>query len=1088
VGSGFHFHALPEERSATERALAVATCLTFALVLRSLLAPWLEPGGAYAFLLPAICASAWFSGPRWGAAAAAVAVFLIHAQLGLATIWQTSHEIARITLFCANGAILVILCTAWQQGLRRTRRARNEAARQFEIMANNAPVLIWTTDQDGRCVFVNRHWRTFTGRQLESDGLRPGRVHPSDAPRYEAVSAEAIAARKAFRIEYRLLRNDDEYRWLEEQAVPRLDDRGRFEGYTGSCNDITDARSEREELSYVGRIQSALTESLDVDVCADVVTRALVPRLADWCRLQLTDESGEFEYARATHFETISDPRWPVPAPERAHPASARVRAIIETGDIQQGEADDALRREIAQSPDHYERLRSIRSLRYLGVPLRARGRIVGTLEIAMAETGRPLGEDVTRLLKKIAATTGFAMENARLYRSICRAHRAEAEARREVERSEQRFRFVWDANVFGVGTIDSDGRLRTSNEVLATLLGFDANTLALGRANLNERTPPEWRAVNRQAADEIARTGRCSPYETEFLRADGTTAQVLVAGSALPDSPERILFVLDLSARKQAERALDRQRLLLRTIVDSMPAMVGYLDTDLRFKLHNERWRKWLGREASAINGRTAREVFGSEAYPQIQPYLEAALRGRTIRHETTLHTTVRARHLIATYRADRDENDEIVGVVVHAYDITERKEVEQALADALSRYRFLADAMPQMIWTADPEGRLDYVNRRWLETTGMTELAALEPDGWLGAVHFEDREETRAQWHRALVETTPFEHECRIRCGKNVSWRWHLVRALPRRDAGLEVAQWVGSATDVDEQRRAFAELEHARQRLKDHAEELEQRVRARTETLREANAELEAFTYSVSHDLRTPLQFIRGFAEAIQSSGALAGSSENAEHLSRIIRAAARMDATIGDLLAYSRLTQSEIQLEPLRLETAVTDVLAQHHAAIKRTGATVFVDRPLPAVCADRTGLTQALANLISNALKFTRPGEAPWIRIRAETDERAVRLWVEDRGIGIEAADQDRIFRLFERLHGHSDYPGTGVGLSLVRKAVTRMGGTCGVVSSPGQGSRFWLEFPTACNVPNLPSPSNGDSAVAPRIGPIPEVN
>lgn len=1086
MGSGFHFHTLPEERGATERALAVATSLTFALVLRSLLAPWLEPHGVYAFLLPAICASAWFSGWRWGAIAGAVTIFLVHVQLGPSAVWQAPQEIVRLLLFAANGALLIGLCTALQEGLRRTRRARNEAAHQFEIMANNAPVLIWTTDQDGRCVFVNRHWRTFTGRQLESDGLRPGRVHPSDAPRYEAVSGEAIAARKPYRIEYRLLRDDDEYRWIEEHAVPRLDEAGRFEGYTGSCSDITDARTEREELSYMGRIQTALAESLDLDVCADVVTRAIVPRFADWCRLQLTDESGEFEYARALHFEAVPDARAPALAPP-AHPAGAQAAAILATGEIQQGEADDELRREIAQSREHYERLRSIGTIRYFGVPLRARGRIVGTLEIALAETGRPLGEEVTRFLQKISGIAGFAMENARLYRSICQALRAEAEARRAVERSEQRFRSVWDANVFGVGTVDQDGRLRSSNVAFARLLGFEAEAIEKGRANLDDRMAPEWRSINRQAAEEIARAGRCAPYEAEFVRPDGSAVQVLVAGSALPDSSERILFLLDLSARKQAERALDRQRLLLRTIVDAMPAMVGYLGTDLRFKLHNERCRKWLGREAGAINGRPAADVFGPDLYPQIQPYLEAALRGSTIRHETTLHTTIRSRHLIATYRPDRDESGQLIGVVIHAYDITERKEVEQALAEALSRYRFLADAMPQMIWTADPEGRLDYVNRRWLETTGMTELAALEPDGWLGAVHFEDREETRSRWHRALVECTPFEHECRIRCGKNVSWRWHLIRALPRRDAAFNVVQWVGSATDVDEQRRAFAELTQARERLKDHAEELEQRVRARTETLREANAELEAFAYSVSHDLRTPLQFIRGFADAIQGSGALAHSPEEAEHLDRIIRSAARMDATIADLLSYSRLAHGEIQLAPLRLENAVADVLAQHQALINRTGATVLVERPLPTVCADRIGVVQALENLVSNALKFTRPGEAPWIRIHAQTSERAVRLWVEDRGIGIATADQERIFRLFERLHSHAEYPGTGVGLSLVRKAVTRMGGTCGVVSTPGQGSRFWLEFRAAREI-GPPAAENIVPTTTPRIGPLPDVN
>jgi signal transduction histidine kinase len=272
------------------------------------------------------------------------------------------------------------------------------------------------------------------------------------------------------------------------------------------------------------------------------------------------------------------------------------------------------------------------------------------------------------------------------------------------------------------------------------------------------------------------------------------------------------------------------------------------------------------------------------------------------------------------------------------------------------------------------------------------------------------------------------------------------------------------VGSATDIDEQRRAYAELADARTRLKSHADELEARVRVRTATLREANAELEAFTYSVSHDLRTPLQFVRGFAEAIRSDAADNLSPENRDYLHRIIRAASRMDTIIQDLLGYSRLARAEMQLIELPLDEMINDVLAHHHAVIRESGAHVQVARPLPVVLADKTGLFQALSNLVSNALKFTRPGDPPEIRIRCETTEAGTRLWVEDGGIGIDPRHHERIFKLFERLHSPAEYPGTGIGLSLVRKAVMRMGGQCGVESQPNQGSRFWIEFPQACAV------------------------
>ncbi|HYP16415.1 MAG TPA: PAS domain S-box protein, partial [Opitutus sp.] len=608
-------------------------------------------------------------------------------------------------------------------------------------------------------------------------------------------------------------------------------------------------------------------------------------------------------------------------------------------------------------------------------------------------------------------------------------------------------------------------GRILSANPALGELLKFTPDDISAGRANLNERTPAACRAADDQAKLQLQLTGRCAPFEKEFLRPDGTSVQVLVCGSLLPESEECMMFVLDLTARKHAERALDRQRTLLKTIIDAMPAMVGYVGVDERFWLHNEKYEKWLGLESHAINGRTLRDLFGEEAYDRIAPYLHSALRGRNMRHETTLRTANRERHLIASYRPDRDAEGRVCGLVIHAYDITERKETEQALAEALTRYRFLADAMPQMIWTSLPDGRIDYVNHRWLETTGMSETASLGRDGWLAAVHPEDRDTTRDLWQAALTHCTPFERECRVRCAADDAWRWHLIRALPRRDDERSpVVQWVGSATDIDEQRRAFAELAEARSRLKSHAEELEARVRTRTATLRETNAELEAFTYSVSHDLRTPLQFVRGFAEAIRSDAGNSLSTDNRDYLERIIRAAARMDTIIQDLLGYSRLSRSEMQLVDLSLEEVVADVLAHHHAVIKQTRAAITVEAGLPFVVADKTGLFQALSNLVSNALKFTRPGSTPQVRIRSEVVDDRARLWVEDDGIGIDPRHHERIFKLFERLHSPAEYPGTGIGLSLVRKAVVRMGGECGVESAPNEGSRFWIEFPSACAV------------------------
>jgi signal transduction histidine kinase len=247
--------------------------------------------------------------------------------------------------------------------------------------------------------------------------------------------------------------------------------------------------------------------------------------------------------------------------------------------------------------------------------------------------------------------------------------------------------------------------------------------------------------------------------------------------------------------------------------------------------------------------------------------------------------------------------------------------------------------------------------------------------------------------------------------------------------------------------------------RQELERRAEELERRVEERTAELRSLNEELEAFAAAASHDLRAPLRAIVGFARALEEDHAEALGEGGREHLGRIFRAAERMDTLITDVLAYSRMARAELPVEPVPLERAVEEALDTLAAEIRRTGARVEVARPLPRVMAHAATLARVLTNLLSNALTFTKPGTSPSVRIAATQTNGWVKVSVSDEGIGIAPEHLERIFRPFERLHGAETYPGTGFGLAIVRRAVERMGGRCGVVSELGRGSTFWLELP-----------------------------
>jgi PAS domain S-box-containing protein len=245
---------------------------------------------------------------------------------------------------------------------------------------------------------------------------------------------------------------------------------------------------------------------------------------------------------------------------------------------------------------------------------------------------------------------------------------------------------------------------------------------------------------------------------------------------------------------------------------------------------------------------------------------------------------------------------------------------------------------------------------------------------------------------------------------------------------------------------------------ERLEQHAGELEERVADRTAELAEANDELEAFAYSVAHDLRAPLRAIAGFSEALVEDYAAEIGEEGADYAHRIADAASAMDLLIEDLLAYSRLARAEIYLEPVSLQQAIDEAISQQQEAIDTSRAKLTIDKAFPEVEGNYRTLVQVLANLVSNALKFVAPGQEPSVQISSITARGRVRVSVEDKGIGIDPEHEQRIFRVFERLHGGESYPGTGIGLAIVRKGIERMNGQVGVESQPGKGSRFWIEL------------------------------
>jgi PAS domain S-box-containing protein len=260
-----------------------------------------------------------------------------------------------------------------------------------------------------------------------------------------------------------------------------------------------------------------------------------------------------------------------------------------------------------------------------------------------------------------------------------------------------------------------------------------------------------------------------------------------------------------------------------------------------------------------------------------------------------------------------------------------------------------------------------------------------------------------------------------------------------------------------EIGERKEAEELLRWAQRALTDRAGQLQDLVAERTSELSATNKQLEAFVYSIAHDLRAPLRAMQGFSAMLVEEVGAALSEAGKGYADRIDKSAQFMDALLIDLLAFSRVSQQRVELTSVNLETVVESVISGLQKDIREKHARVEVFGPWPAVLAHEPTLAQVLFNLTSNALKFAAPGVPPLVLLRAEERAESIRVWVEDNGVGIAPAHQDQIFRLFTRLHGEK-YQGTGIGLAIVQKGVERMGGRVGVESAPGQGSRFWFEL------------------------------
>ena len=561
-----------------------------------------------------------------------------------------------------------------------------------------------------------------------------------------------------------------------------------------------------------------------------------------------------------------------------------------------------------------------------------------------------------------------------------------------------------------------------------------------------------------------IRRGERIRHYETVRKAKNGALLNISLTVSPIITAEGEVIgaskiardITSEVRARESVTQSEERFRITLGSIGDAVIA------TDSAGKI------TFMNRVAEDLTGWQAQQALGTpleKAFNVVHEFTREKCENPVTKVIGEGKVVALANHTILISRDGTEHPIDDSGAPIRAGD-TELKGVVLVFRDVAERRRAELTALRLAAIIQNSDDAIVGKNLQGIVTTwneGAEKIFGYTPGEMVGqSIKKIIPPELQADEDRILARLRRGErifHFETIRMGKDGRRIPVSLTISPIKDGEGNVIGASKIARDISERKRNEQALAEANQRLKAQTDDLEKRVAERTLALQKAVAELEAFSYSLSHDMRAPLRTIESFNDIVlrEASGKLAPSE--IELLKKSAESARRMDKLILDLLEFIRMSRSPIVLEKLDIESLLDSIIADR-LELQPPNANVEIKRPLAPVFANQTALTLCITNLLENAVKFVPSGTVPKVVISTERTEKGVRLWFRDNGIGIDSEGKSRLFQMFQRVH-KTFYPGTGIGLAIVRRSVERMHGEVGVESEPGKGSCFWLELKPA---------------------------
>ncbi len=666
--------------------------------------------------------------------------------------------------------------------------------------------------------------------------------------------------------------------------------------------------------------------------------------------------------------------------------------------------------------------------------------------------TGDSLSEADVTAVSTFASQTAIALQNAQ---SID-----------QLQRSEARFRAIFEHAGMGIARVDMEGKPLESNPALQTILGYSAEELR--GMPFTEFTYPEDAAIDMTLYQSLI-AGERDVYEIEkrYVHKDGDLVWARLTVSLVRDMSGEPLFAVgmvhDITKQKQIQQAHAKQRAFLKSIYEGADLAIFVVDVtaenEFRFGGLNPAHERLTGMKSDEVQGKTPHDLV-----PYIPPeaadavyanYARCLAAGKAISYEEMIPMGGQDTWWLTRLSPLKDGNGHIYRIVGTSLSITERKRAEQELEryrekleelvaertaelqQSEARYRTLTESSPDMIFLINPDMTVDYVNRVAAGQFG-TEAAAVigQPHAALFPPEIAARQQQALQ--HVLTSGEMIQAESKVKFPRGEVWLH--TRLVPIALNGHGVTAVLGISRDI-------TSLKEAELALKEKAVDLER-----------SNKELEQFAYVASHDLQEPLRMVTNYMQLLQRRYEDQLDEKAEKYIDFAVDGASRMKVLIDDLLTFSRVGTRGKPFEPVSVALVLQQVLDDLQLSIQETNASISHD-PLPTIMADDNQLRQLLQNLIGNAIKF-RGETQPQVHIGVEKQDDMWHFCVQDNGIGIDPRFAERIFVIFQRLHTRTHYGGTGIGLAICKKIVERHGGQIWVESQPDSGAAFHFTIPT----------------------------